>query len=164
MQEVSGSVGRGCANFEPDVLIVQQLINGGNASVESWTPLRLDGRCGSLTMDAITEFQRRVVRMTSPDGRVDPGGKTLEALVAHGSGEADSPKVLVTARPGRGNDTRTMPTRCRRKQPSRPPGRWLQHCGGSGRSLPNTGHARWRRSLCTRLEEESTASTGIWAT
>ncbi len=31
-------------------------------------------------MAAIEEFQRRVVKMAVPDGRVDPGGKTIRAL------------------------------------------------------------------------------------
>jgi putative chitinase len=35
---------------------------------------------GRGTTDAIIDFQSRVLKMSQPDGRVDPGGKTLQSL------------------------------------------------------------------------------------
>lgn len=43
-------------------------------------PLEVDGKCGPVTTDLIQEFQKRVVGMSTPDGRVDPGGTTLRQL------------------------------------------------------------------------------------
>ncbi len=80
MHSISASVGRGGSNQRGDVLTVQKLINQNIGSI---TPLRLlaeDGRIGPMTIGAIEEFQRRVVRLSRPDGRVDPNGKTLKAL------------------------------------------------------------------------------------
>jgi len=61
-----------------EVLLVQKLLNQHRPP-----PLRTiaeDGREGSETRGAIEEFQRRVVKMTYPDGRVAPNGRTWQAL------------------------------------------------------------------------------------
>jgi hypothetical protein len=88
MQELSGSVGKDSANSPGDVLIVQQLINQCIALIQPRAPLSENGQCDLLTIDAITDFQRRIVKLNSPDGRVDPGGRTLEALNVCASGKA----------------------------------------------------------------------------
>lgn len=72
------SVGRGGRNPRGDVLTVQQLLNRhvrppARPSAES-------GVADVATIEAIVLFQRRVVRMRRPDGRVDPGGRTIRAL------------------------------------------------------------------------------------
>jgi Putative peptidoglycan binding domain len=74
------SVGSGGINRPEDVRTVQELINNNLKKMPSVRPLEVDGRIGSLTIAAIEEFQRRVVGMPLPDGRVDPGGRTLAAL------------------------------------------------------------------------------------
>lgn len=80
MNNLSGSVGKNGANSPSDVLIVQRLINQCIHLIQTLAPLREDGRCGVLTINAITQFQRRIVKLKFPDGRVDPGGRTLKAL------------------------------------------------------------------------------------
>jgi len=67
-------------NQRADVIAVQKLLN---ACIRTITPLRLlkeDGKIGPMTINAISTFQQRVVRLARPDGRVDPGGKTLDHL------------------------------------------------------------------------------------
>jgi uncharacterized protein (TIGR02594 family) len=77
---LSGSVGRGGVNRPQDVKAVQELINKHIGRLTPWRPLVVDGRIGPLTIGAIEEFQRRIVHLSRPDGRVDPGGQTLRAL------------------------------------------------------------------------------------
>jgi hypothetical protein len=45
-------------------------------------PLTEDGACGNKTITAIKQFQAEVVGMATPDGRIDPGGKSIKALEA----------------------------------------------------------------------------------
>ena len=61
-----------------EVRLVQKLLNKHRKP-----PLSLldeNGVDGLEVKGAIAEFQQRVVGMKNPDGRVDPGGKTLQAL------------------------------------------------------------------------------------
>jgi predicted chitinase len=77
-------------------MLVQRLLNQHRQP-----PLRRideNGVMGPDTIAAIEEFQRRVVKMKSPDGRVDPGGATLRALSEHAHGASTSaPKTLAEA-------------------------------------------------------------------
>lgn len=68
------------ANLSVDVVAVQKLLNAHKKKQGVTSLLREDGRIGPNTIRAIEEFQRHVVRMSSPDGRVDPGGATLRKL------------------------------------------------------------------------------------
>lgn len=66
------------SNRRDDVKTIQILVNFNLPP-----PLRqldVDGMCGKQTVDAIHDFQTRVVKMADPDGRVDVGGGTLRAL------------------------------------------------------------------------------------
>lgn len=74
------SVGKGGVNRSTDVKTVQELLNDNIGRLTPLRPLTTDGRIGPATQGAIDEFQRRVVKMPFPDGRVDPGGKTLAKL------------------------------------------------------------------------------------
>ncbi len=63
-------------------MVVQVLLNE-NAHVSGLTPpLVVDGDPGGQTLQAIVGFQREVVGVSQPDGRIDPGGSTLAMLVA----------------------------------------------------------------------------------
>lgn len=73
---LAGSVGRGGENRAPDVRSIQKLLN----QIYPLTPLVIDGRIGPRTIARIERFQRRF--MQSPDGRVDPSGRTLRSLLA----------------------------------------------------------------------------------
>jgi hypothetical protein len=61
-----------------EVKFVQRLLNLHRQP--AMRPIAEDGREGPETKKAIEEFQRRIVKMQRPDGRVDPGGATLQAL------------------------------------------------------------------------------------
>lgn len=79
-RSISKSVGKGGVNQRQDVTTIQELINANIGKITPLAPLTVDGLIGKKTIGAIEEFQRRVVRLRSPDGRVDPGGKTLRFL------------------------------------------------------------------------------------
>lgn len=73
-----GSVGLGGRNWQPDVVVVQRLLERAHVS-----PGPVDGRCGRLTMQAIERFQNAFMRR--PDGRVDVNGPTLRRLEQSGA-------------------------------------------------------------------------------
>ena len=73
MPDISASVGKDAVNQKNDVFVVQRLLNARGFGCG--TP---DGLCGSRTRDAILSFQRGF--MQKPDGRVDPGGKSIGRL------------------------------------------------------------------------------------
>ncbi|MGI9034797.1 MAG: D-Ala-D-Ala carboxypeptidase family metallohydrolase [Pyrinomonadaceae bacterium] len=84
---VSQSVGEGGVNMPTDVALVQHLLNAARKnlisagiSFQNFQPLMVDNDCGPRTKQAILIFQRDVMRVSNPDGRVDPGGKTIHAL------------------------------------------------------------------------------------
>lgn len=84
MLRIEGSVGQGGDNLSPDVRIVQQALN--RHDLTPLTALGDDGRCSAATIEAIRHFQTRHLNMTSPDGRVDPGGRTQQRLGSQTSG------------------------------------------------------------------------------
>jgi hypothetical protein len=92
MATITASVGRRGVNREPDVRVVQELLNRHVATL-GLQPLSVDGRVGTNTIAALETFQRRTVGMANPDARVDPGGRTLAAL----NGEPGSPAAATTA-------------------------------------------------------------------
>jgi hypothetical protein len=88
MDQIEGSVGQGGDNVEGDVRVVQRLLN--RHDLAPLAALAEDGRVGSQTVEATRHFQARKLGMSSPDGRVDPGGRTLRALrggTERGTGE-----------------------------------------------------------------------------
>jgi hypothetical protein len=70
---LSASVGKGGVNRPDDVRLVQTLLIQNGLD-----PGPADGALGPRTIAAIKEFQKRFAR--SPDGRVDPGGRTFQEL------------------------------------------------------------------------------------
>jgi putative chitinase len=71
-------VGALAPNRNYDVKTAQILLNLNRPS-----PLRtlgVDGVAGRATVDAIFEFQKTVMELAEPDGRIDPNGKTLTEL------------------------------------------------------------------------------------
>lgn len=98
MATIRASVGRGGRNQRTDVKAVQSLLND-----HVKPPIRLlaeDGLVGPKTIQAITNFQRDVVRLPRPDGRVDPGYRTIETLSGGRTGRTHTaPKTGGTASP-----------------------------------------------------------------
>lgn len=76
---IVGSVGRSGRNSVADSMLVQGLLNPHAAKL-GLALLDVDGICGPLTIAAITQYQRIVMRIPSPDGRVDPSGATFVSL------------------------------------------------------------------------------------
>lgn len=74
METITASVGTGGRNQRQDVKTVQRLLNRCLHLLLPLTKLTEDGAIGPRTISAIVEFQRRVVKMPVPDGRVDPPG------------------------------------------------------------------------------------------
>lgn len=80
MESISSSVGTGSKNIFKDVVTVQLLINGCIHLLKPLDLLNPDGNAGKKTVEAIELFQKNVVKMLKPDGRIDPGGKTIQLL------------------------------------------------------------------------------------
>lgn len=98
MATISGSVGRGGLNRRQDVIIIQTLINHNIHLLAPLHPLQIDGVIGPRTIAAIEKFQRQVLHMQRPDGRVDPLGQTLRKLdssknMGTSSGNSSAPAV-----------------------------------------------------------------------
>jgi hypothetical protein len=90
MATISRPVGAGVSNTNRnEVLLVQRLLNRHRRP--PLPQIAEDGLVGPETIGAIEEFQRRVVKMNWPDGRVDPGGATIRALSAGGGGAPPPP-------------------------------------------------------------------------
>jgi peptidoglycan hydrolase-like protein with peptidoglycan-binding domain len=71
------SVGQSGSNKMTDVRVVQRLLNDWLVKTGQ-TQLKVDGLAGPKTIGAITSFQKASGATT--DGRVDVGGKTINAL------------------------------------------------------------------------------------
>jgi hypothetical protein len=91
--EMRASVGFGGVNLSADVMAVQNLINQFLSFIAPRGPVSENGNCDADTISAIRDFQRLVVKAANPDGRVDPGGKTLEALTVCASGKQFIPDM-----------------------------------------------------------------------
>lgn len=91
MPDIAKSVGSGGRNNKADVRVVQTLLNNFIHAL-GLPALDPDGDCGDKTVKAIRKFQSQVVGLSSPDGRVDPGGRTMNAL-----------NGVAPARPSAGN-------------------------------------------------------------
>ena len=90
MPNIAKSVGDGGRNNKSDTRIVQKLLNNFINAL-GLPALLVDGDCGAITIAAIRKFQKQIVGLSNPDGRVDPGGRTIGALnaTAGGGGDAD---------------------------------------------------------------------------
>ncbi|ELP1878973.1 M15 family metallopeptidase [Vibrio vulnificus] len=80
-----GSVGVSGKNQTIDIKEIQKGLNLTISLLKPITQLKVDGSLGrnpekSKTVAAIKEFQKRVVGMVRPDGRVDVNGKTHRKL------------------------------------------------------------------------------------
>lgn len=95
MAGISRSVGKGGVNQAADVKLVQQLL-AGFIRQSGGQPLNASGMIDNATINAILQFQAKALKLLSPDGRVDPGGRTITALLK------DAAKPGVPAPPALG--------------------------------------------------------------
>ena len=93
---INNSVGINGANASRDVKIVQTLINVFAACRVKLDPVKVDGRIGKNTIDAIKIFQKNSAGMKFPDGRVDPNGKTFRYLTMYLS-DQELKKIIHSA-------------------------------------------------------------------
>jgi putative chitinase len=63
-----------------DVKTAKILLNLNALRLSPLAVPAIDDRLDDATTEIIDEFQRRVCGVASPDGRIDPGGRTLRAL------------------------------------------------------------------------------------
>jgi hypothetical protein len=101
MPAITAAVGHGAPNRRNDVVTVQTLLNQHLGELTPLAALSVDGICGMKTVNAIREFQRRVVHLHHPDGRVDPNGVTFQKL-------CQSPSVPPPVRRARRYRIRTV--------------------------------------------------------
>jgi peptidoglycan hydrolase-like protein with peptidoglycan-binding domain len=79
---INASVGLGGSNRHADVTLVQKLLNAVPSAKGGPLPaLKVDGLCGPKTCGAIRQFQT-TNKVAFADGRIDPGQKTEQALLA----------------------------------------------------------------------------------
>lgn len=95
--KISASVGKGGKNLEDDVLLVQQLLNQ-HASGAGFSKLKESGQCDSSTLKAIIKVQE-AIGMKSPDGRIEPGKTTFQAIAAR---KLPVPEAAPAATAGKG--------------------------------------------------------------
>jgi peptidoglycan hydrolase-like protein with peptidoglycan-binding domain len=80
MYRLGGSVGQGGRNAHDDVQLVQIHLNKNAHIVSEIGRVPEDGILDERTQRAIIAFQRQIVRLSAPDGRVDPHGRTWRML------------------------------------------------------------------------------------
>ena len=78
MKTIVASVGHGGLNRTDDVRRVQELLNRHMQPPQR--PLVVDGVMSPRTIAAIAAFQRRVLNIHRPDGRIQPDDSTMAAL------------------------------------------------------------------------------------
>jgi murein endopeptidase len=91
MYRLNASVGAGGKNQHDDVLIVQKLLNKNAHITDAIGRVPEDGNLDEATQRAILAFQREIVRLAQPDGRIDPAGRTFRILTG------DSPHGATVA-------------------------------------------------------------------
>jgi len=96
---LNGSVGQGGRNDHDDVLLVQRLLNKNLHIMGLLSPVPEDGNLDAATEEAIVTFQRAVVHLGTPDGRVDPHGKTWSMLTGAQAQAVQAPFIQL---PGEG--------------------------------------------------------------
>lgn len=80
MDKLIASVGQNGVNRSTDVVLIQKLLNAQKIPGEV-IQLKVDGKMGNKTISSIEVFQKKILKMVHPDGRVDPNGRTFNKLV-----------------------------------------------------------------------------------
>lgn len=79
---INKSVGLGGQNKPSDAFIIQRLLNECKTEFKGRGSLVPDGLPGQKTYNVIKAFQKTVVKMSHPDGRIDPTGKSFKKLIS----------------------------------------------------------------------------------
>ena len=100
MYRLGGSVGQNGRNAYDDVLLVQKQLNKNAHIVPAIGQLAETGVMDEATLAAIVVFQRTVVRLSAPDGRIDPHGRTWRVLLGEQSQSTNVAFVQLTGENG----------------------------------------------------------------
>ncbi|MDO6765763.1 peptidoglycan-binding protein [Agarivorans sp. 1_MG-2023] len=96
--QLKQSVGRQGKNLYGDVLAVQKGLN----TVPIKGPFKIlaeDGKMGKNTQLMIEEFQRTIVKMINPDGRIDPNGRSSSIINSYAQKSATRHSFKYTPMP-----------------------------------------------------------------
>ncbi len=93
MYRLSGSVGQNGRNAHDDVMLVQKQLNKNTHIVSAIGQVPETGVLDETTQAAIIAFQRTAMRLSSPDGRIDPHGRTWRMLLGE---QAQATNVAFT--------------------------------------------------------------------
>ncbi len=78
---IQHSVGTKGKNNRVDAKVIQAALNlAQSTNFKLKNRLIVDGKIGKNTVTAIENFQKNIVTLSNPDGRVDAGGTTLKTL------------------------------------------------------------------------------------
>ena len=92
--EILHSVGKGSKNKAIDVALIQALLQSHYENIKisgalaksgkekDFSTLQVNGALSDFLIEAIKQFQQSVVKMKTPDGRIDPRGTSFNKLVA----------------------------------------------------------------------------------
>ena len=95
MAKLTASVGRGGVNHNADVRLVQGLLNNYPLPGVS-KHLKIDGKIGKNTYTCIETFQKKILGMSKPDGRVDVNGRTYKKLINRPNTKSASAHTIST--------------------------------------------------------------------
>lgn len=105
---VKQSVGANGSNDATDVKVIQAALNLFRSDKFKLSRnLVVDGKSGNKTTTAIERFQQHIVGMQSPDGRVDPNGRTLASLKQYLSKGLSEDALLAIMAKGNAGTIRT---------------------------------------------------------
>src|SRR5690349_3115789 len=76
---IKSSVGKKCTNLRKDVIIIQCALNYFWPGVP-YRGVTITSKCDTVTVDAIIDYQTRIQKMPSPDGKISPKGSTIKSL------------------------------------------------------------------------------------
>lgn len=79
---INQSVGLGAKNQPNDVMFVQELLNLYAVEDRRMPTVTVDGKFGKNTKTAIYNFQLFIVKLKTPDSKIDPNGRCEKTLVA----------------------------------------------------------------------------------
>jgi hypothetical protein len=98
---IAEAVGAGAVNRPDDVKTIEYLLN-----IVTGADLPEAGNCDERLVDAIRIFQTRMLGFRTGDGRVDPGGRTLNGLVSHAR-QSDHTRMHAEGANGTGHRVKT---------------------------------------------------------
>lgn len=76
---IQSSVGKKCTNLRKDVIVIQCAL-GYFWPGAPYRDVPIRGKCDDDTINGIVDYQARIQKMSSPDGKISPKGNTIKSL------------------------------------------------------------------------------------